>query len=44
MADSGLVVAHSQESDTNVGWNHLTVDPSLEKSCHMADSGLVGCT
>ena len=41
MADSGLVIAHSQKSDTNAGLNLLTVDPSLEKSCHMADSSLV---
>ena len=38
MADIGLVVAHSQENDTDTGLNLLTVDPSLQKNCHMADS------
>ena len=41
IADSGLVVAHSQKCDTNVGLKLLTVKPYLRKSCHMADSGLV---
>ena len=30
MADIGLVVAHSQENDTNMGLNLSTVDPFLQ--------------
>ena len=41
MADIGLVVAHSQKNDINVGGNLLTADPFLEKDCHMTESGLV---
>ena len=41
MADIDLMVAQSQENDTDVGLNLLTVDPSLQENCHMADSGLV---
>ena len=41
MADIGLVLAHSQENETNTGLNLLTLDLSLQSNCHMADRGLV---
>ena len=49
MADIDLVVAHSQENDTDMGLNLLTVDPSLQDNClwlivvariHTTDTGV----
>ena len=35
------MVVHTHTTDANVGLNLLTADLSLEKDCHMTESGLV---